>query len=194
MTSPRMTWTSLVPPCVSYNGNLMTLISKINSTCGATCHHLNCWQSYQVDLEGKVDRKFRVREFSFEERRNHPKSRRPKAPKSQKLEAWLSIVSINHWMLGDVDCWSTLLREFANSALREICCDVLWNPPTPRAKSFRVPDKSPNHKHWVTTVVTWEPRAEEKGIEPKICSKTELGLEIEDRGVLDRTRPVENGI
>jgi hypothetical protein len=38
----QMMWTSLVPPRVSQNGTLTTLLAKRNLTCGAMCHHLNC--------------------------------------------------------------------------------------------------------------------------------------------------------
>jgi hypothetical protein len=33
-------------------------------------------------------------------------------------------------------------------------------------------------------VVTCEPRAEEKGLAPKICGRTEMGLDIEAEGFL----------
>jgi hypothetical protein len=39
-------------------------------------------------------------------------------------------------------------------------------PPKPIARSFKAPDNCPNHKHWVTTMVPCEPRAEEKGLVP----------------------------
>jgi hypothetical protein len=55
----------------------------------------------------------------------------------------------------------------------------------PGARSFRAPDKCPNHKRWVTVVVTCEPRAEEKGLAPEIFGRIERGLEIEAKGFLN---------
>jgi hypothetical protein len=56
--------------------------------------------------------------------------------------------------------------------------------PEPEARRFRSSDKHPNHKCWVTVMVTCEPRDEEKGLKPKNCGRIELGLEIEVEGFL----------
>jgi len=64
--------------------------------------------------------------------------------------------------------WTVDLSFFT---LSRICCSVMsgcaekkGKPLKPGARSFKAPDKHPNHKHWVTVVVTCEPRAEEKGL------------------------------